>query len=212
MFRFRGDAWRRGAHRLCAGLALAAYLATAVGFPMPADVVGKDRSRPFPCQDHRCACRSAEACWSHCCCLSLDERLAWAQAHDVEPPASVREASAAGWHSVRLRDQESHATCAACESRSPCCARSSAGHACCDSKPARPSSLSRNPRWVPGLAALQCQGQCTLWINGGAVLPPAPQLTWKPFWPLVGRLAAMSTSPSCLPHLPPDPPPRLLAG
>ncbi len=47
----------------------------------------KDDSTPFMCLDHACSCRNAGNCWSHCCCFSESEKLAWAQKHQVQPPA-----------------------------------------------------------------------------------------------------------------------------
>jgi len=48
-------------------------------------VAAKDRSRAFPCMDKPCGCGTAEQCFSHCCCHTPAERLAWARAHQVEP-------------------------------------------------------------------------------------------------------------------------------
>src|SRR5262245_63434975 len=77
--------WLSLARRLVAGFALIAYLLVSVGAPLPARPP-KDRSQPFPCQDHACGCQSAADCWQHCCCFSPEQRQAWAQAHDVVPP------------------------------------------------------------------------------------------------------------------------------
>ena len=48
--------------------------------------------RPYPCQGHQCGCRSAEECWSHCCCFTPSQRLAWAAANRVDPPAELNDA------------------------------------------------------------------------------------------------------------------------
>src|SRR5437016_1785557 len=99
---WRTHYWRRWTRRITAGLALAAYLVATIGFPIPAPA-GKDRSAPFPCQDHACGCRSAEQCWQHCCCFSHAEKLAWAQTNGVEPPSYAEQPVEEGWHTVRLR-------------------------------------------------------------------------------------------------------------
>ena len=39
----------------------------------------KDLSRPFPCQDRPCGCRSAEQCKKKCCCFSPAQKLSWAK-------------------------------------------------------------------------------------------------------------------------------------
>lgn len=54
-----------------------------VGLPKPQSSV------PFPCMDHRCGCASPEECWTNCCCMTPDERLAWAREHHVQPPPSI---------------------------------------------------------------------------------------------------------------------------
>jgi hypothetical protein len=216
--------WRPLARRLCAGAALLAYLATAVGFSLPV-FPAKDLSQPFPCQDHACGCRSAEECWRHCCCFSPDERQAWARAHHVEPPAYAEPAVARGWNSPRLRDQaagKEHSTtrCASCpEHRAEptagrCCSAPSPARTCCHettspaAKPA-PSDGPAGPRWVSGLAALKCRGLSTLWVSSGAVLPPPALLSWAPVWPPAGSLAYHDAAPLPVLSCPPEPPPRL---
>src|SRR5262249_36229142 len=158
-----------------------------------------------PCQGHPCGCRSAEDCWQHCCCLSPEERWAWARAHDVEPPAYAERPSVQGWHATPLCDQEAEAggsapTCSHCANSacpdvpSPaCCEGSHPPSACCHAEPARPdpvqcgSDKARSAR-VVGLAALNCRGATTLWVSTGTALPPPPVVTWNPDCPLRGCL------------------------
>lgn len=87
--RFFGRA-RRGARAIrLTCLALAATISAAV-LPLPLPWAGgKDRSRPFPCQDRPCGCRTAEACWRNCCCFTNSQKLAWARANGVAPPEYV---------------------------------------------------------------------------------------------------------------------------
>src|ERR1700722_3615938 len=120
--------------RFAAALALFAYLAAALGYPLPASFANhKDRSQPFPCQDHACGCQSAEQCWSGCCCFTPEERWAWAESHHVEPPAYAEKPSPKGWRTVRLRDREAatDATCSCCahEPSTPrtCCTKDTSG-------------------------------------------------------------------------------------
>ena len=72
--------------RLIAVGAILAYLAAAIGLPLPPAVVIKDGGKPFPCQGHACGCQTAEECWRHCCCHTPEERWAWAEEHNVIPP------------------------------------------------------------------------------------------------------------------------------
>src|SRR5713101_8440730 len=78
--------WRLRTGKLWAALALVSFTLSGIGFPLPTENL-KDQTVPFPCQDHACGCQSAEQCWRHCCCFSVQERWAWAKTHHVEPPA-----------------------------------------------------------------------------------------------------------------------------
>jgi len=64
----------------------------AASLPVPVPVVAslyKDRSIPFPCQDHPCGCRNALQCWTSCGCMSMAEKLNWAEARGITPPSFV---------------------------------------------------------------------------------------------------------------------------
>lgn len=68
----------------------------AAHLPLPyrlAKPVGKDRSRPFPCQDRPCGCRTAEQCWQRCCCFSREQRLAWLQQYAIRVPQQAQRKS-----------------------------------------------------------------------------------------------------------------------
>jgi len=201
MFRsHRCTTWR--ARRLGAGLTLVAYVATIIGLPLtaPAD---KDRSRPFPCQNRPCGCRSAEECWRHCCCFSAEERLAWAAAHDVEPPEYAERPKASSEHSPSCQRCESHN-----ESHAAHVTRSSSSH-----RPHHDAvTAKRNTRGsVVAWAALRCRGLSTLWVNSGAVLPPQHFSAGHPNpvppdWIVDNRPVLSSRVLT-----PPDPPPRTLS-
>lgn len=224
--------WRRLGRRACAAVALVAYLVATIGFPVPA--AAKGSGVPFPCQNHPCGCRSAEQCWRSCCCLTAEERWAWARENHVEPPPYAERpappkppapAAPKGWHTVRLRDQaEGHAAaaphCADCArraeeerraaaSRPPCCSGATSRPApCCAAKrPARPAPAD-GLNWVGGLGSLGCGGVSTLWIAAGAVTPPPAAVTWEPYTPPAEWLAPSSDNPLGLSLIPPDPPPR----
>jgi hypothetical protein len=197
-------------HRLPAALLLVAYLVALFGVPVPVSA-GKDRRNPFPCQDHACGCRNADDCWRHCCCFSLEERLAWARSQGVEPPAYVHQAAAQGWCSVRLRDQaEGKAPhgcthCSHCDespahetqSPKPCCAGNRAGrHA--------------TGHWGLSFCALRCQGLHSWWASTLSVVPPPLYVTWNLHPICTGWLADHDvTAPPHFPT-PPHPPPPIL--
>ena len=74
------------------GLTLISQLVTAVGVPVPLPTRTKPNAGvPFPCQNRPCGCLTSEQCWAgDCCCFSYEEKLRWAEANGVVPPAPVR--------------------------------------------------------------------------------------------------------------------------
>lgn len=82
---------------VCAGLPFSTTSASATRENDAASnapkAAGKDLSRPFPCQDRPCGCRSAAQCWKRCCCFTNRQKVAWARRHSVILPEFVRRAS-----------------------------------------------------------------------------------------------------------------------
>jgi hypothetical protein len=85
-----------GSRRAIAWVMLALYGLIASGLPVPLGgfsgdahstgrLTAKDRSRPFPCMNKPCGCRSAQQCFNDCCCHTPAETLAWAKARGLEP-------------------------------------------------------------------------------------------------------------------------------
>jgi hypothetical protein len=72
-------------------LTLVSHLMATFGFPLPASGLRKPTDGvPYPCQSRPCGCLSSEQCWSgDCCCFTLEEKLAWAEANGIEPPEHV---------------------------------------------------------------------------------------------------------------------------
>jgi hypothetical protein len=206
--------WRPLARRVCAALVLVCYCASAVGFPVPT-LTDKDRSEPYPCQDHPCGCRTAAECWRQCCCLTPEQRWAWAREQGVQPPPEA-EPPSLGWNSPRLRDMDAsaHSCCKPRESTSQDAA------ACKECSPAdvdhpaqypdRSSGPGQRPLgWRSGVAASHCKGTSMLWASAGAVLLP-PCSEWMPDSPQVERLSHPDQSAPAVTTPPADPPPRLL--
>jgi hypothetical protein len=214
----RNIPWRSLRHRLAAGVALCAYLAAALGLPLPASPP-REKGQPFPCMDHPCGCRTAEQCWTHCCCLTPEERWAWARAHNVEPPAYAERpaGSAEGWNAAPLRDQvEGKAPTkgrgACCRAEKSCCADPACGRGCCHAS-TPPASVKTDAtkggvRWVLGVSAQRCQGLTTLWLSTGTTLPPPRAVAWAPCEVAAGWLPATDTAACLLSRTPPAPPPR----
>src|SRR5204862_6018259 len=136
----RSISWRPGLRRLCAAATLVAYLLTVAGAPLSLSAA-KDGRQPFPCQNHPCGCQTPEQCWQHCCCSTLEQRLAWAHEHGVEPPAYAQPEAPRGWQTARLRDRDGadiacpRACCAKVKSADPapkaCCGEHAETHSCC---------------------------------------------------------------------------------
>jgi hypothetical protein len=222
MFWSRRNLFRRPLiRRLCSGLALIAYLVAAIGFPLPIPAE-KESSQPFPCQGHQCGCRTAEQCWSHCCCLSPEERWAWARAHNVQPPGYAEKPSGHGWQTTRRRDRDRTNEKSAC-----CCKKQSSAGAstgsCCQTKHQKsshcptcaarakdptPKAPQSNVRWQLGFNVLNCQGLASLWVGAGAVMPPPPIITWAPCEVGCGWLADVDIQTDLLSFRPSVPPPR----
>ncbi len=81
---------RRVFIRAAGFLALAGVLISSLGIAfVPATRLSS--SQAFPCQGGHCGCSTAAQCWQSCCCTTVDERLAWAEANDVTPPAFLND-------------------------------------------------------------------------------------------------------------------------
>lgn len=72
-------------------LVLVCFCAASLPLPLATiDALDKDFSQPFPCQNSPCGCKTAEQCWTNCCCSGPAERFAWAEKHGVKPPSYAR--------------------------------------------------------------------------------------------------------------------------
>lgn len=212
--------WRTLCHRLAAASVALAYLLSALDVPLPA-FVHKDASVPFPCQNHPCGCRTAEQCWSHCCCFTPEERWAWAREHGVEPPSyaempaspPVEEPAEQGWNTVKLRDREAAKAKPAAKN---CCHKQSGRSECCSSDVEATNKQSTENggavSWGSVLAVWHCQGWGTIWLSTGAVLPVPPPDDWSPDTPPPSRLVLADTFAFILSSPPPSPPPRRSLG
>jgi hypothetical protein len=185
----RKKLWRIRTGKLWAGLALLSYSLTSSGYPLPATNI-KDQSIPFPCENHACGCQSAEQCWRHCCCFTVEDRWAWAKARGVEPPTYAEKPLADG---VDLDHASSVRCCHAHHSHEA----DKSG-----------SSDSWLPRWVSGFSAQQCRGLTSVFSNSGAQIPPSPTSTWSPCLLQSGWICAAGSFPLTVPTSPLEPPPR----
>jgi hypothetical protein len=193
---------------LVAALLIANQFLVASGLPLPAVAAGpkKDLSKPFPCMNRPCGCMNADQCWHSCCCFTMREKLAWAKAHGVEPPAYVCEAAA-----EEEREEAAHAAhhlLSACKKRCCCC--------CCK---AHEETVAQNPRQsLPApagkqivlLMALDCQGHGLLSILAialPAIVRPVRQYEFQP----IAKVCMIEAAFDSIHFSPAIPPPRIAA-
>lgn len=207
-------------------VALVAYLATAVGLPLPQSAT-IESSTPFPCQSHRCGCVSAEQCWQSCCCFSPAERLAWAKEHGVHVPDAVRLAmTSAACHEHEAHDHEAHEdehcadhehhtnhdgehqVCDATAAQACCESQASQSSGCAHCPPAKTAAKRGRVVWVDGFQARKCQGLALIWIASGASLPLEVRPLWEFDWVEIDRVVARSEAFIALDDEPPIRPPR----
>lgn len=118
---------RRWVPRLISLAVLLGVCAAVVPIPIAVPVIGqKDRSEPFPCQDHACGCLSAAQCWNHCCCMTDSAKLAWSRRHGVRPPEFVIAAAE--------REAAQRGDVATSRESGACCGRNAETGASCSSK------------------------------------------------------------------------------
>jgi hypothetical protein len=182
---------------LVVGVALVGYLAGVIGSPVPPSV-HKASSVAFPCQNHACGCMTAQQCWQHCCCFSPEEKTAWAQAHQVQPPPEAQ--TAQGWNQPRQRDREQHG-------KASCCG----GHHGADqagTPDSKPAERTKTTTWVLGMMSQQCGGASTSWLLGEPVSAPPALVSWTYDASPVCWLQPCNDPPTSAALVPPIPPPR----
>lgn len=151
--------------RWIGSLLLVCMFPLATGIPLPESMFRVD-SAPYPCQHSACGCVSAERCWASCCCNSDEEKLAWAKANHVQPPAFLvrRVAAATAKSSILGQDSAGPAKRACCAARSSAATASACESS--DDKSSQPSGDSPGDcvserggfRMLIGAAMNRCQG------------------------------------------------------
>lgn len=108
--------------KVFAFLVLIVFCVSALPIPIATlEIQTKDHSQPFPCQNSPCGCKTAEQCWTNCCCSTPEERLAWAEEHEVTPPSyavqSVQEEAVAssGWTNPPADEEMTRVKSKCCE-------------------------------------------------------------------------------------------------
>jgi hypothetical protein len=126
---------------------------------------------PHPCQGHACACATSEQSWTgDCCCFTLEEKLAWAEARGIEPPEHVRPLVAER---------------AAVKKAKSCCSKPKKHSCCSEHEPKACSEELPEPpapklKWVVSVFAQKCRGDGPAGLleveaSIAPVLPSAPR-------------------------------------
>ena len=187
--------FQRPARLLVVVASIFVHFGTVCGFPMPHHTPVKS-SAPFPCQHHRCGCVSPEQCWRDCCCMSMQEKLAWARDNNVTPPD----------YALKKSRQRLAAGCQCCCSQSSC-KPSDSHRKSCEAEAGEQVEVE----WIVGVHAQKCHGLSTEWVAAGAILPPPPTVTPPSFEPgLVELLTARPLLWRSISRAPDVPPPRCI--
>jgi len=157
------------------------------GIPVPFVIdqadAGEGATTPYPCQAHRCGCRSAEQCWKACCCMSDLEKRMWAERNGValpdyllSPSPVVAEVSSPA---VYQAEPAARSCCRSASSRSP--VKPSNCGACPTEVVANSTTLAAtatsNVEWISYLASQRCSGGATdIWAGGPTGLPAGSSL------------------------------------
>jgi hypothetical protein len=176
-----------------AAVALFAQLVAATGAPVVTSRSNAQGESPYPCQNRPCGCVTSELCWAgDCCCFTLEQKLAWADANGVAPPDHVRPL-------VESRKAQ--------KPKPSCCA------SCCEPadapSPAPAATGTSEIRLVAGVYAQKCRGEgpAGLLKLDLVLTPDAPLAPRGPVPVFAGRVA--SDPPTFSSSLsPPTPPPR----
>lgn len=171
---------RRQIWRVTAAVLLAALTAASLGIAVP-KIVQRVSDELYPCMSCACSCASAEACWRNCCCFTQTEKLAWAAANGVTPPAFVVTAARA---EAELPPCCRKRVASCCKKKSSCCQKPSE-----EREVARQMSATgnRSSKTVLLIDELRCQGVGVHWT----MLPPC----------VVPPLVSADETPPCQPEL-----------
>lgn len=143
----------------------------SLGLPLPSLVPAKEAQERFPCENCPCGCATAEQCWNDCCCHSPQQRLKWAVANGVQPPASFVEELLARGVDVNavVSGQQPAAVCEASVGATEvgCC--------CCAKQPAPRQKSGKRLPGVQILAKMKCNGM-SVEMLGVSVGPLPPMM------------------------------------
>ena len=203
---------------------LALYGLIASGLPLPlggftgaaqttGTLAAKDRSRPFPCMNKPCGCRSAQQCFNDCCCHTPAEALAWAKARGLEPAVLAALASRVAAVATAPVPAGCCSTPAGCDDRDEtatgCDPPVVDAAVCSDYQSLAADPIEPEADWIPPAtreqspshdhkpeptdvvilrAMLDCGGIVSQWTAVATSLPPPLPIACNLPCPLVGRV------------------------
>ena len=229
-----GSRWNRfvgrNVRKSVACVLLMSFCCAILPIPVPSlNPPAENNSERFPCQSSGCGCKTAEQCWTHCCCYTPTQRLEWAKRNKVTPP-SYAVLSEAPTHAASTLREWIRGVAARAKSESHCCDHSklqkvasmkktistksiSKCSKCAESKSNRVVASQKSPgnSYTLTMLALKCQGKSSAFM----------QLPW--FFPAL-RVETCSETVGSEPYLslpsrvlisiyeqPDTPPPKMLS-
>jgi hypothetical protein len=186
----------RVAGRLTVVMGVVGFMVANIGLPVVQPVnppLGKDKSKPFPCQNRPCGCMSQDECMRGCCCFTAAQRLAWARDHDVEAPPELI-AAAEHEHGVDSRLAKAccttetatapHATSGTCDE-----SHADADH---DNAETEKSGQVWRVTFIMGPLASHCRGLGPLSVLTFSALPPVAAVSYHYDWCPAGWISVKS--------------------
>lgn len=171
--------WRR---RLLAAITLVAYLATAIGFPVP-----EARGTHHACGQDVCGCGTPEQCKASGCACPHREVSEPETTDDAEPSCCAK----------KKQDSEAPPSCCVKKPTEP--------------RRPKNSTKPNTVRWVVGISAQKCRGGASHRISADVALPSPTPMIWLPSWPYRHSLSVLQLTPFVHAEAPLDPPPRIPA-
>lgn len=189
MWRPHDNRWRQMLRRrFSAGLALAAYLAVTIGFPLPNRFI-LDGTSPS-CQRLPCGCCAAANGTGPCCC-----------GRSLVQPVNAAPSSCCASHAAEAAPVES-----SCCSHKGAAPKEHTGDS--TQPPPVAATTASGATWMLGISAFRCHGLSEIWLTQATQFLPPPAPTWtlctdaRP-WLRIADVFAHPLSSSPL-----DPPPR----
>ncbi len=138
-------------------LLMVQQIVAGVGVSMPRPAAGAHSGERYPCEDCGCGCRSAQQCWAHCSCFTLQEKINWARRNGVAVPESFVVAAKRNAVTKLGPDRAPcHRQCAS-RVRGPC------RDVCQRNRDERGGNKNRPSGGVSILSALRCHGLAQYW-------------------------------------------------